>query len=668
MKLFLIIVLLLMDITWVYALDFTPRLYDTEGEIEINFSYDKDENRTDEDGFMRRDIFLKERLNLIFRGYIYHPRFITIYLNTSAGLKHEDFRTETRRSSWWTASSFEYEWRNFILPEHPYNLELFFVRKEPLSRQGLMRISPAVSTIEGGKFKYEKKPYFLNVLYSEVSTRQEDIRYDTRLFSNSLRYFREFKGGRNLSFAGSYLKTESPDSDLRELYQLSNGINLGFLSLASSLSFDNSRHRGLLTEDVDSFNWTERLLLRLPLNLSSGLSFSYTKDDSTADNRVKRIRETNNTLFSLTHQLFASLSSTYRFNYLSSRSFEENLSRESDSEVRTSSHFFSTNYTKSIRGGRFNGGFNLSTSIYDREGEINIIREPHTAQPGVIGNDEFDLNERNILISTIEVYVENPDSRLLYRLTSVIHYEVIEIGYITRIRILDLPQGAWSVDPSITTYQFFVSYSTAERGAELKTDVYGYNLRLDLFNNLLSPYYSYSRLRTSLRSGSYEGRLPETDIDTIGLIISRKPYYLFLQYQDVDSNINPSDSFRGEFRYGLDINPYFHILSRVFYSETWYHKGYMLERDYSETTKGASIDIRKKFYRNMWLNSSARYTRRDSLSDADSYSLSSSLSFRAGMLDLVAGINLQWSRTYSDVTDTRRFSELFYINLKRRFF
>lgn len=662
------IFLLFMDITCVNALDFTPRLYDSEGEIEINFSYDRDENRTDESGFMRRDIFLKEKLNLIFRGYIYHPRFITIYLKTSAGLKHEDFRTQTMRSSWWTASSFEYEWRNFILPEHPYNLELFFVRKEPLSRQGLMRISPAVMTLEGGKFKYEKKPYFLNMLYSEASTRQEDVRYDTRLFSNSLRYFREFKGGRNISFSGSYLKTESSGSDSRELYQLGNGINLRFLSLSSSLSFDNSRHRDLLVEETDSFSWTERLLMRLPLNLSSGLSFSYTKDDSSTDNRIKRRREVNNALFSLSHQLFASLSSTYRFNHLSSRSFEDNLLRESDSEVKTSSHFFSTNYTKSISGGRFNGGFNLGTSLYDRKGEISIIKEPHSAQPGVIGNDEFDLNERNILVSSIEVYVENPDNRILYRLTPMIHYEITGIGDITRIRVLDLPPGAWSADPSIITYQFFVSYSTEDRGAELRTDTYGYNLRFDLFNNLLSPYYSYSSLRTSLRSGFYEGRLPETDIDTMGLIVSRRPYYLFLQYQDVDSNINPSDSFRGEFRYSLDINPYFHILSRVFYSETWYHKGYMLERDYSETTKGAAIDIRKKFHRNMWLNSSARYTRRDSLSDADFYSLSSSLSFRAGMLDLVAGINLQWNRTYSDTTDTRRFSELFYINLRRRLF
>ncbi|MCX7793173.1 MAG: hypothetical protein N2257_02020 [Thermodesulfovibrionales bacterium] len=657
-----------MDIGPVHALDFTPRLYDAEGELEINFSFTRDENRTDESGFMRQDVFLKEKINLILRGYVYHPRFITIYLKTSAGLKHEDFRTENRKASWWTSSSFEYEWRNFILPEHPYNLELFFIRKEPLSRQGLMRISPAVITIEGGKFKYEKKPYFLNMLYSQVSTHQEDIRYDTRLFSNSMRYFKEFKGGRSLSFTGSFLKSESPGSDSRELYQLGNGINLGFFNLNSSLSFDHSTHRDLLKQDIDSFNWSERLLLRLPFNFSSGLSFSYTKDESTADKRIKREREVNSGLFSLSHQLFASLSTTYRFNYLSSMSFEDNLLRTIQSEIKTTSHFFSTNYTKSIRGGRFTAGFNLGTSLHDRKGEMSIIKEPHSAQPGIIGNDEFDLNERNVLIQSIEVYVENPDNRMLYLLTPVIHYEVIEIGDITRIRILDLPPGAWSTDPSITTYQFFVSYRTEARDVELKTDTHGYNLRLDLFNNLLSPYYSHNSLKTYLRSGFYEGRLPDTEIDTVGLIISRKPYNIFLQYQNVDSNINPSESFRAEFRYGIDLNPNFNILSKIFYSETWYQKGYMTRRDYKETTKGAAIDIRRKFYRNLWLNGGAKYTRRDSLSDADAYLLSSSLSFRSGMLELTGGLNLQWSRTHSDNMDTRRFSELFYINIKRKLF
>ncbi len=651
----------------IYGLDFFPRLYDSEGEIEINFLYDKEQNKTDGSGLERRDIFLKEKLTLYLRGYIYHPRFITIYLKTSGGLKHEDFRTDRARSSWWTASSFEYEWRNFILPEHPYNLEIFLIRKEPLSRQGLLRISPAVSTIDGARFKYEKKPIFLNMLYSEITTRHEDIRYDTRLFNSSLRYFKDFRGGRNFSLGGSYFKSDSLQIGSRDQYQVQNGLGLNFLNLYSSASFDKSGHEDYGRQDIDSFNWTERLSIRLPLNFSSGLSYMYTKNKIASSDNNSRTSEINNGAFSLNHQLFSSLSSTYRFNYLSTSSNEDKPFKDSKMEVKTYSHFLSSNYTKSIRIGRLNAGFNWSSSISDRKGRLSVIKEAHSAQPGIIGNDEFDLNERDAIPESIDIYVENPDNRILYRLIRDVHFLIIPIGDIVRIRIIDLPSGAWSSDPNIITYNFFVSYESEDIGAKLKTEGFGYYLRLDLYDNLFSPYYTHQQFRTSLVSGRYEGRLPDTDIDIVGFQITKRPYFFTAQFQKVSSNLNPSDNIRAEGKYVTDIGSTANITSKLFYSKTWYFKGYMLPEEFTEIVKGFGVDLRKRFGGNLLFLGGLKYSRRDSRSDSDAFSINSSVIFRAGRFEMAGGVNIQWYKTESLSRDTRRFSELLYVNLKRRF-
>jgi len=212
-----------------------------------------------------------------------------------------------------------------------------------------------------------------------------------------------------------------------------------------------------------------------------------------------------------------------------------------------------------------------------------------------------------------------------------------------------------------------VSYESEDIGAELKTEGFGYYLRLDLYDNLFSPYYTHQQFRTSLVSGRYEGRLPDTDIDIVGFQITKRPYFFTAQFQKVSSNINPSDNIRAEGKYVTDIGSTANITSKLFYSKTWYFKGYMLPEEFTETVKGFGVDLRKRFGGNLLFLGGLKYSRRDSRSDSDAFSINSSVIFRAGRFEMAGGVNLQWYKTESQSRDTRRFSELLYVNLKRRF-
>lgn len=661
--LLLFLVLSFYDIS--LGLDFVPRIHDYEGELELNFSYDRDETKTYDGRLMRRDIFLKEKLNLTTRGYIYHPRFITIYLKLSGGLKHEDFRTSASKNQWWMVLSKEYELRTFVLPEHPYNLELFTLRKEPLSRQGLMRISPAVTTTEGGRLRYEKKPLFLNLLYSDTSVNREDLSYNTKIFSSSAKYYKDFSAGRSLSFSGSFTKTDSGVYGNRKHYQLGNGIRLSWSSLDSTLSFD--RWSSNSTYKYDSMSWAERLQINLPYNFTAGLSWIFTEDNRDFNNRLME-QQTRNGSLSLSHRLYNSLFSNYRVGFMSTETVEKTSEIRIKADTLNISHYFSTNYRKRIISENFlNSGLSISTIRSERDGGMRVLRENHSAQPGIIGSDEFDLNERNVLIATIEVYVENPDTKILYRLSPITHYQIIVIGDITRIRIIDLPAPVWS--NNVDAYNFFVSYSTEAVKADFETENLGYYIRLELLNNLLSPYYSYSRLRTSLKEGVYSGRLPETDTDIFGLQVSRKPCFFSIQYQTVSSNISPSDSWRLEFKYSDDLTDTLSITARLFYQDTDYRKSFMLPEGYSEEIKGIGTGIRKKFpEERLYLALGADYSRRDSRVDSDSYSLDFSASWKTGKLEFAGGVSIDMSKSYSNEYENRKISQLFYINVKRRLF
>ena len=103
---------------------FVPRIFDYYGELTVDARYENNESKVNGRSTKISDTTLIEKLNLYTLGYVYHPNFITFRLNLSAGLREEKFTSTFSDIPMSTDPIEEYEFRVYVLPSHPYNLEL----------------------------------------------------------------------------------------------------------------------------------------------------------------------------------------------------------------------------------------------------------------------------------------------------------------------------------------------------------------------------------------------------------------------------------------------------------------------------------------------------------------------------------------------------------------
>ena len=525
-----------------------------------------------------------------------------------------------------------------------------------------------VGSSRGGLFRYRKKPYFFNMQYIVNSHESSQNSSDVKTFGAHGTYFKEYKKDNLFSLTASYNHSDfasaSQLNGSSDRYSLSNVIDLKPFILNSSLSksaFNQERPPDGSFES-DTIAWNERLGAKLPLNFGAELIYAHQKHTfitgATETTPESSVTNTSNGVeVDITHKLYKSLDNTYIFRHGSRTSLT--------SDSGDTSHYLTTNYTKSIPWGRLMAGFNLGRSVTDSTGHISVINELHASTP-VPGS--FLLNSQGAEQTSIRVFLKSPlEPFELILLEENIHYTVTPFGNTFEINVINLPPDF--VIPG--TYEFLLSYDLTSESLELQTDNYGYDISFNLFHNILNPFYRYNNMKSELLSGNFSGIPADSESHTAGVIFSKGLFRALAEYQQVDSNLNPYSRWKSELSYSRHVTETLRVNGSAGYAVTNYPEGTTAGGGQGYDVKAANISanvLKKLPAKNFLLTAGGSYSRSQGLTEGSGYSLSSSLYWKIGKLLVSLGASVSGSDSESSTITANRTRQYYYLNIKRELF
>lgn len=653
--------------------EFIPRIYNNEGDLEIAAIYDDYKSTSAGKGSEYTDSFIAERFTLTTTGYVYHPRFIQFLGKLSLGFNQEKY-TQTPASSldqpWTNVTRGEYELRALVLPEHPYNLEAYTLRKEPLVRGLSAGLFRSTITSSGAMFKYKERPYNLLLSYDHSTIDSRTFTTGTDTFVASGAYTRDWG-----SFWGSYNHTENdttqtqgppnPSSNKGDTYSLGNFLafwekKVRLTSTVMENRFEQTSPQSTVHDD--RLTWQEQMNIDLPWRFEAGLSYRYDDDDQTT-RYTDRPSETNlwsrnqNANVVITQRVYQSMVNSYSHNYWKNTS--------SNGESTSSTNILSSTYRKSIPRGYFNAGISLGRSVTEVSGGATVINETHNAPIFV----EFTLQGTNIEQTSIYITVKSVQTGNYLVLAKDTDYSVTRDGLTFRIRILSVPLEALNPDP-FYVYEFPVTYSLVATDYKLETTNYGFSVKLNLFERLVNPYYIYYHSDQKVLSGFYPARAQTVNANTVGVSTERPSYTLLAEYQKYDSTLNPTNTFRAEGSYWKTFDETTSITANAYYTDTTYLAVPELDTpEYTQTTIGGRVRGEMKFPRqNLIASLAVNYWQTKGFFTTQSSLVSALLTWKTGQLDLNLGADVG-----STVTDLQYGKQetnhyVYYLTMKRRLF
>jgi hypothetical protein len=638
---------------------FLPRLVTFDGELEAGMRYESYENRTDGRGLETSDTLATERLRLSTLGFIYHPRFMTFRLMGALGLRQEWFSTEIASQKASDVSE-EYDIRAWILPEHPYNLEVYTTRRNPILGGRIAPGPDLVSHEKGAIGRYTRMPLFLEVGTNDVSTTgQNSYRSETSYASGSY-----FLGPTSTTATYNHVTSTNAAavSTIRDRYYAVNDISLPLFTLQSRWEFQDDLQEGpgMAPADMERTNWMEDLSFPLPGNFRTDLTYSVSRDRVASmaaapppfDSVLTR---TENERVSLSHDLYASLRTSYNMNYT--------VLDSTGGESRTAAQSLNVLYTKRITGGRLTAGGYLSRMNQERRGAPVVLETHETTATGI-----FDLNLPLSDLSSVAVWVVDPSGALV-PLILHLHYEVQPSGSLRSIDIISLPVPPWL--PASGSYTFKVTYAPVAADFELLNDGSAYNLSLELFDNLVNPYYNHSNLRQELISGFIPGGPDNVTSDVAGIRLQRVPYFVLGEYQNYRSQVNPFEAWRVRGEYRGRATPSLSATGILSHSRTVYAKTLTSQgiRGYADEITEVIGSVQKDLpRRHLNMTASVSYVLRKTFATTETFSTNGSLLWRIGQLDLRTGIALSYAASALTVGRQRSSSEYYYLTLTRSLF
>ena len=654
--------------------DFAPRPFENGAFIDTYSSYEHDNIHSGAAASSRwTDTFIREKLTLFSNGYAYHPRFVQYRFSIAGALKQEDFSSSfsSNSSGWTNKPGLEYDIRLFFLPEHVYNVTAFAARYEPLFKEQAASEHSAVENTQGVSFRYRDKPYFLHTGYGHDNIESGLTTSDIQRFFLDSEYFKRFTNGNEVSVTGAFnpswfTSTGGVDGSTYE-YLVGNLVNLQRVRLTSNLSkIQADQQTGTLQSfNNDQLSWYELLTAYLPLNFRTDLRYLYQNNDSTIEEPGSlpnhHLNNTNNNIeLDLYHRLYESLDTTY--------TFLDNWQDSSGGHTSFLGNSLGLNYTKEIPWGRILAGANVGRGETDSSGQVNVVNEPHPAVP-VPGS--FVLGQPNADPATIIVLLKSPLPPFeLIQLVENINYTVIPVQNTFQINIFNLPPQF--VVPGI--YDFFVSYSLAGGSFKLRTDTYGTNASAQLFEDLLTPYFSYLAVRSDVLSGEFPGVPLDSTTYTGGLILHRGPVRVRGEYQDFQWSAAPYTAWLADIQYVSALTPTTSVYGAATYLNKHYTQGsivyYGNVTDYTEESVTGSGNIQQQLFdRSLFLSAGGSYSHITGLVDTNAYSANGSLIWKIGKVDLTVGASAYGSdSTGTNTVSTRRDHELFYVKFRRRIF
>ncbi len=659
-------------------MDFAPRPLENGAFLDTYTSYERDKISSDRSSSRWTDTFLREKLTLFSDGYSYHPRFLQYRFSISGLLRQEDFESSVIETPGWrNDTGLEYDIRLFFLPEHAYNLNLYAARFEPLFKEQAAVQHGAIEETRGASFRYRKKPYFLHTGYGNEHIDSGLTSSDVTRFFLEGEYFKRFTGGNELSFTGafnpSWFSATGGIDGSNFQYLFGNFVNLQRVRLNSNVSKLEFDQEGGASQKLttDQFDWEERLTAYLPWNFRGDLRYLYQDNETTIDepdpSLDRKLSATNHDLqLDIFHRLYESLDSTYTF-----------LDSWRDSfggETSFLSNGLTFNYTKIIPWGRLMLGTNLARGETDSSGEAtSVVGEEHPAVP-VPGS--FTLRQQNVDKASIVVFLKSslPPPCGLIQLKEDVNYTPIPVGNTFEVQVnnLDLLDSCQFVVPG--TFDFTVSYSLTSGNFDLRTDTIGSNASVQLFDDLLTPYFSYVKVNSTVLSGVFPGVPLDSTTYTTGLIVHRGPLRVRGEYQDFQWEAAPHTYWLAEVQYASALNESTSVYAAASYLDAHYSQGTIVVfqnvTDYTERTVTGSGSIQKQlFSRNMFLSAGGSYSRIDGLVDTNAYAANTAFIWKIGKMEVALGANVYGSDSSGAQTlSTRRDHELVYLKLRRRLF
>ena len=651
---------------------FLPRPVDNGAELDLYFSEESEELDRGRASAAWSDDFGRQKLTLFSNGYVYHPRFLVYLLSVGGGFRQEEYASTSFGSSIEgdiDDTSLEYDAQLYLLPEHPYSFHLWASRFEPLLRERSTVLHDRVDSHRGLEATYRRKPYLARARVYDRTVERDLSRTDQQGLALSAEYFRELSGGRSISLAGAFDPSRFEvstglEGETSEAW-VDSWVSLERFSLRSLLRRDDHRQEGRVAGSFDNeeLNWEERLVVPLPWSLELEANYRY-RDDETVTRaatpgapEIDLSSTRNEAEVSLLHRLYDSLESRYRY--------QVNDTASSFGEVDNVLHAFDVDYRKAIPRGRLFLGMDLSRVDSGSDGGVAVGNEAH---PDVAVPGRFTLDARNVDVRGISVFLESPRPPFeIIRLVEGIHYEVSQVGDTVEIFVVTLPPE-FALNE---VFDFRVSYLTTGR-YELRSDMRRYDLSFDLLDGLITPYASWSEVDSEVLAGSFPGDALDSTTQTVGTSIQYGGFRLRTELQEVDWDVAPYESWLGELHYGGNLGRTTTLSASVSRHKRSYPEGRSrldTER-YREVFDTAAASLQQRLFDDTLVFSVGySYSQMHSLIDSESYSFTSSLSWRIGLLDVTAGASRSTSETVARTTlRTGRDHDLYYVRLRRTLF
>jgi hypothetical protein len=656
--------------------DLIPRQFGNGAYLDLFASYEHDELTNDFRTSQWTDVFFREKLTFFSNGYFYHPRFLQYHFSVSGALKQENFNASYLSSEGWHhGTGYEYDARMFLLPEHPYNLELYALRFEPLLQQQASTQSSSVQSSWGGLFRYRDKPWFFSTSYNDTTTESGVVSSNVTQFSAQGEYFRRFAEGNQFSLNAGYNPTHFSnntgiDGDALE-YTFGGLVDLQTARLTATVTQNNITQEsfGSRRFENDQTAWYEVLNLYFPKNFRSDISYRIQDNENTIPVGFSGQSQTLsdlNKIFELDiiHRLYESLDSTF--------THVDNSRTSPAGDTDFTSNSLAFNYNKLIPRGRFLAGLNLGRSRTDTVGQVDVVDESHPAVP-VPGF--FTLDQPNVDPGSVVVFLRSPLPPFnVIRLVLGVDYTLTPIANRLEVQIVTLP-------PQFAlpgTYDFTVSYSLTTGTFDLQTDDVGYNVSVDLLDGMFTPYYGYVAIRSKVLSGVFPGVPLDSTTRTLGLRYYRGPLRALAEYQNLQWNVSPYRAYRLEAQYVGNVNPTTRCYANGSYVHKYFPQGtsLTLQEAYTDDTLSAAGSVQKQIPSSgVFFSVGGVLSRLRGRVTGTAYALNSTLTWRVGKLDMSAGAIAEHSVTEStpefttgtDFTN-ERLHRYIYFNLRRTFF
>jgi hypothetical protein len=649
---------------------FLPRRVESGASIEASAAREDDDATNRAGRLQWSDNFLRQKLTLFTNGYVYHPRFLQYRVALSGALKQERYDSTffgpgERKDS----RGFEYEARVALLPEHRYHLELFAVRFEPLYREMYATRRDSVQKSWGADFGYRKDPYFFRSRYAEnLATAGNQTSRSDRLNVDG-GFFRQVEGGRTLALRGAFSPSRFENSSGLDGQAMDGSLDslvmAGDWRLDSTLTGFTLEQRSGRSDRFtsDQFVWLERLTWHLPLHLRTDLSYRYQQNESRHARAVlpanrARLAKGQDVDFALVHKLYESLDSTYLLRYGTRTS--------PGGESTNLAHSLGFTYSKKVPRGRLQANLGLQQGATENRGRIEVANE---ARQAALVPGSFLLGQPDVDPAGVVVSLRSPLAPFeLVQLDEGLHYGVSVVGNLLEINVFALPPR-FAVPG---TYDFSVSYGLAIGEVDYRFSGLSHGATLELFNNLLVPYYSYSENSSRVVSGAFAGQSPDTATWAVGLSSAWRGWRARVEHRRVDWEISPYDLWREEAGYIGSLGPATRLSTSVSHQRRRFPRGRSLggrdqARDDSST---ASATLQQYlFARRLVLAAGGSYTEQRGLSDAEAYSLNTSASLKIGRLDLTGSAAMHDAETRGGPALTsRRVHHYYYLTVRRRMF